>query len=474
MPIKHGVSVNEVATAVSTPVKADCGVPFVVGTAPFWTAPKGLDGSVNHPVLCTSFAEFKEYFGYSDTNWDKYTLCEFAYSHFVLYGCQPVIFVCPEYKVGASVTKSYTVTNRKAVLPYNAGGTLENPMVVKNSSVILDASEYEIIYDEAGSCVIEIKAGATNASATELTVTYYEYKVEGATTSDIATAFGLVDECMEVGVIPDIFCAPGYSHDSEIAAVMAVKAGAVSGIFRGKALIDAPDTVVKYSDVYSWKTQNNIVDENQVVCFPKLGLGERVFHQSTQLAGLMAQIDTGNGCPYESPSNKNYQMDRLVVGEGNNTLRQTKAQADILNSYGVVTALNFLASGWVCWGNYTACYPANSDVKDMFIPVSRMFDWVANTAIRTFWNKIDEPMNRRLIDNVLDTCNIWLNGLVGAGYLLGARIEFAESENPLTDLMAGIMKFHIFMTPPTPAQEIDFTLEYDVNYLNNLFSAGEE
>ena len=34
-------------------------------------------------------------------------------------------------------------------------------------------------------------------------------------------------------------------------------------------------------------------------------LGDYKFHLSTQMAGLMAQIDTGNGgCPYESPSNK--------------------------------------------------------------------------------------------------------------------------------------------------------------------------
>ena len=138
-----------------------------------------------------------------------------------------------------------------------------------------------------------------------------------------------------------------------------------------------------------------------------------------------------------------------------------------------MTALNFLSSGWVCWGNYCACYPGISDVKDMFIPVSRMFDWIGNTVIRTFWQKLDKPMNRRLIDNVLDTCNIWLNGLVGAGKLIGARAELLESENPITDLMAGIMKVHLYITPASPAQEIDFLLEYDISYLTNLYGNEE-
>ncbi len=67
-------------------------------------------------------------------------------------------------------------------------------------------------------------------------------------------------------------------------------------------------------------------------------------------------------------------------------------------------------------------------------------------------------MTRRLIDTVLDSANIWLNGLVGMGYLLGARVEMLENENPLTNLMAGIIKLHVYMTPPSPAQEIDFVL----------------
>jgi len=90
---------------------------------------------------------------------------------------------------------------------------------------------------------------------------------------------------------------------------------------------------------------------------------------------------------------------------------------------------------------------------------------VANTLVRTFWAKLDKPMTRRLIDTILDTCNIWLGGLVGAGYLLGARAVMLESENPETSLMAGIIRLHIYMTPPSPAQEIDFALEYDASYV---------
>ena len=96
-----------------------------------------------------------------------------------------------------------------------------------------------------------------------------------------------------------------------------------------------------------------------------------------------------------------------------------------------------------------------------------MFDWIGNTLIRTFWSKLDLPMTRRLLDTIQDTCSIWLNGLVGSEILLGARVEILGEENPVTNLMSGIIKIHIYITPPSPAQEIDFVLEYDPDYVTS-------
>ena len=48
-------------------------------------------------------------------------------------------------------------------------------------------------------------------------------------------------------------------------------------------------------------------------------------------------------------------------------------------------------------------------------------------------------------------------------------MKFLEEENPLTDLLAGIIRVHTYLTPPPPAQEIDDILEYDVNNFKTLF-----
>lgn len=476
-----GVHVYEQATAVSTPVVADVGIPFVVGLAPAHAATK--PAKANIPVLATSWDEAVEKLGFS-YDWKTYTLCEFMYSHFQLFGCQPVVF-CNVLDVDTMKTAAeaadYTVSDHKALLPFDTIN--DDSLTVKNGEAKLVKDEdYTVLYDEneavgnaKGACVVELLSAGSAYDAAKLKISRNVVTPSSVVTADIVSALAEIDACMNrVGVIPDLICAPGYSHISTVAAVMATKAAAISSLFRAKALIDCDcgtDGVRKYSDLVDYKSKNNFVDENQILCWPQMKLGEYRFHMSTQLAGLMAQVDTQNGgCPYESPSNKNFQMDTCCLEDGEEA-SLTFEQANMISSYGIVTALNFMSMGWTCRNNYTACYPGNTDVKDYFIPVSRMFDWVANTVIRTFWSKLDKPMNRRLIDTILDSLNIWLGGLVGSEYLLGARAELLDSENPLTDLMAGIIRIHIYMTPPSPAQEIDFTLEYDVSYVTAALTA---
>jgi hypothetical protein len=185
------------------------------------------------------------------------------------------------------------------------------------------------------------------------------------------------------------------------------------------------------------------------------------------VAGTIAVTDSNYDAPYASPSNHAIQADSLVKADGTEIIL-SKAQADVLNAGGVITALNFMG-GFRLWGNYTGAYPSSTDVKDIFIPVGRMFDWVNNTLIQTFWSRLDEPMTRVFLDSIVDTCNIWMNGLVGSGYLLGGRVEMFSEENPPEKLMQGIVKLHVYMTPPSPAQEIDFVLEYDASYVAAAF-----
>jgi hypothetical protein len=46
--------------------------------------------------------------------------------------------------------------------------------------------------------------------------------------------------------------------------------------------------------------------------------------------------------------------------------------------------------------------------------------------------------------------------------LLGGKVVFRPNENPPERLMAGLIRVHIFLTPPPPLMEIEFVLEYDL------------
>lgn len=468
-----GVKVFEQATSVSTPNTASVSVPFVVGAAPVHAAAK--PAPVNTPVLCTSWDEAVQKLGYAD-DWKKYPLCEFMYSHFQLYGCQPVVFcnvLDPAANKESVPDSPAAVTAHQITLPAEViPASLRVFLPGENdgpATGLTEGSDYAVLFD-SGKRVLELLEDGNAYSATALRVAYDLVKPDKIAVSDIAAGIAQADAAMTaVGLVPDLICAPGWSHVPAVAALMAVKAASISGMFRGLALIDCDcsDTgVTEYSQLAAFKDKNSLTDKNMVLCWPMVRLGDHTFHLSTQLAGLMAQTDAANrSVPYESPSNKNLRMDACILADGseiNLTWPQTKL---IAGEWGAVTAMNFPGQGWIAKGNYTACFPGNPDVKDHFIPVSRMFGFIGNTLIRTFWPKLDKPMTTALRDSILQTCNGWLSGLCGSGYLYGARCEMLADENPVTNLLAGKITLHVYNAPPVPMQSVDFILEFDVSYM---------
>jgi phage tail sheath protein FI len=109
----------------------------------------------------------------------------------------------------------------------------------------------------------------------------------------------------------------------------------------------------------------------------------------------------------------------------------------------------------------------------MFISVRRMFDYIGNTIVLTIWQKVDEPGNRRLIDAVVNSLQLWLDGLTNQEALLGGRVEFRHDENPTTEILNGHYVFHVYIAVPTPAEWLDFRLEYWVPYIANLWPEAE-
>ncbi|HQA07576.1 MAG TPA: phage tail sheath family protein [Syntrophomonadaceae bacterium] len=482
MAYKHGVYTTEQPSSVIPPANVSAGLPVVFGTAPVNRAADG-EGNVNVPVLCYTYQEAVAALGYSD-DWESYTLCEFMKSHFSLYNMGPVVLV----NVLDPATHKTDVPAADANIIDGVITIAEKDVILSTLVVKLNAeaeqplvkdTDYTAAFDAEGQVVITPTPDGAASSATKLNIAYSKLNPSAVTAADIVggvddttgkpEGLELINEIFpRFRLVPGMILAPGWSQDPAVAAVMVAKASNINQHFKAIALTDVPITEDKYTDVPEWKTNNNYGDELQVVCWPKVKLGSETYHLSTQLAGLICKTDSENDdIPYMSPSNKSLQMDAAVAADGAEVWLGPD-QAAYLNGEGIITALNFVG-GWKAWGNRTGCYPGVTDPKDAFLPIRRMINWISNTLVLTFWQKVDYPINRRLIDTVLDSANIWLNGLTARGYLLGGRVEFQQTENPTTDLMDGIVRFHVYVTPPSPARDIDFIIEYDPQYLAGLF-----
>jgi uncharacterized protein len=482
MTYKHGVSSSEVPTSVISPITATAGLMVVTGTAPINLA-KTIE-YVNKPLLAYSWAEVVDALGYTD-DWDDYTLCEAMDTAFRLYGVAPVVFinVLDPVKHKADVApKDVSILNKKATITDK--GILLDTLVVKLTSAgqpLIKGTDYTATFDSSGNVVIAVITGGTiPPEQATLSVSFAKIDPTMITNNDIiggvdvntgdSTGLELINSVFpKFGLVPGQILTPKYSKDPTVAAVMKAKANNINSFFKAMSMEDvdtiAADTYTKVSD---WKETNNYTSPNEIVCWPKVALGSKNYHLSTHVACVATAVDSQNDdTPFVSPSNREIQINKALLQSGKE-VSLGPDQAAYLNGQGIVTVLNFIG-GWKAWGNRTGAYPANTDVKDSFIPVRRMHNWISNTIILTTWQKVDDPTNNTLIDSVVDSLNMWLNGLTSAGALLGGRVEFRQEENPTTDLLNGTVRFHVSLAEPTPAENFEFIVEFDATYYNNLF-----
>lgn len=480
MAYQHGVYTSEVPTSIVPAVNTMAGLPVIFGTAPIHLASD--PAAVNRPVLCYSYAEAVAALGYCK-DWKNYTLCEAIYSQFSLYNRAPVVFV----NVLDPEKHKQSVENTEVTMTKNEGmvtdPVLLSTLVVKaqagEGAALVKGTDYEAAYDSDGHLIITALEEGTAYNAGTLYASYDKLDPAAVTEDDIIggvdistgayTGLETLNQVFPLyGIVPGLVLAPGWSDNPEVASVMVAKAGNINSHFQAMVLTDVADTIKKYTDVPTWKNNFNYTNAQEVVCWPRVRNGDDIYHMSVHLLGVMATVDSANGdIPYESPSNKSMQITGTCLEDGTEVILGPD-EAAYLNGQGIVTALNFIG-GWKAWGNRTACYPSNTDPKDAFISIRRMFNWHAQTFIQTYWVKVDKPINKRLIQTVVDSENIRLNGLVAQGVLLGARVEFREDENPTTNLLDGIIKFHTYFTPPTPARVIENVIEYDPDYFSTLF-----
>ena len=418
MAYQHGVYIKEQATSLVTPVEVNSALPVIVGAAPVHNLGVGVTRQVNVPKLIYSMSDFVTAFGApaDGESAADYPLYEAANLYLARYKVAPIVAI----NVFDPVVH---VAGPDAAVP-------GAPDVSKVAAADIIGGIDPVTKARKGLALVE----------------------------EVYPRFRLT---------PGQILAPGFSGTPSVALAIGAASSNICGHFRATGIIDVPAEVKLYTEVPAWLNDNNLTDINLLCMFGSPVYGGVAERGSSHLAGVIGQRDAENeGIPFWSPSNKRLLCEGMV--HAGRELHLTAPEAAYLNGNGIVTGLN-MVGGLVAWGDQTAGYPGITDVKDTSIPIRRMFNWVGNTLVLTCWQYVSNPLRRRMIETVQDTFNVWLNGLVGREYLLGARVTFETVDNPTTDLMGGKVRWHVYLTPPQAARELTFILEYDPKYLETLY-----
>ena len=505
---KHGASWSEESTRTSPVITADSGISVAIGSAPVHMV-RGGTKNVNKPLMFLTLQDAKTAVGWSN-NWGRFDLCELIYSAFQRYRVSPIILINVFDPMRDSInmgTAALAVTNKQVVLPFNdvifdsvivqidddgskmSKSKAEASKADKPASVrsripdtgryyVLDR-DYSLEYNKKGNLVITILPDGSIPQNTDgLLIAYSRIGSTPVTADDVIggidqhgrkTGIELIEEIHpRFNIVAGYLMAPAFSSNAPVLTALASKAELFDDSYRCMVVGDVDLSVVKkYQDAEAWKATNGLTSHRQILCYLRLGMGNKRFRFSVDYALRSAKLDaTNGGVPYETASNKELLADAMYDGDGNPAFL-SKKEANYLNSLGIVTGRS-TRRGLVIWGSNTASFPGTPDVKDRFIPNRRQMDFIGNTVVTTFDNKIDKPGNRREIDAIINDINLWLADQQNSGYLLEYYVRFDHEENPDSEILNGHYKVHIGEGSPTPIESLEFVLEFTTGGFDSL------
>jgi uncharacterized protein len=469
---KHGIYGSQTPT---TDVVSPAGVvtlPVYFGTAPVQqlTDP---NLAINKPILVNSFEEAKTKIGYSD-DWETFTLCEPIYAHFknriqpigpivVVNVMDPLVHVTPD-------TETVTITN--------GVGYLSEPATLDSIEIAgkVIGTDYSAEYSTDGK--VKIKAITTLANPTTVNfdkmdvVEVLDADLIGGNTNGTRSGMSVVELVYQtMNAIPTILLAPGWSHKKAIKEAMVRASQKINAHWDALVVADLDSqTTTEISDAITWKETNGYTDIGIKVGWPKAKSAGKVFWASTLTGLRMQQTDFANdNVPFVSPSNKQVDITSTVLADGTDIIFD-EVEANELNKNGITT-FNFRSGIWVLWGPHCANYEygAEIDPKNVFDASIRMMMHLTNSFQSRYMADVDGPLNRSVVDTILNDAGTWLNSLIADGKLLSGEIVFNETSNSTSSIVEGDFVFDIKTTTTPVAKSLTFKLQYTTAGLTTIF-----
>ena len=478
---KHG-TYGEFAKSIAGAATQASTIPVYIGTAPVNLIRGYADGkAINTPVLLRTFDGATQSIGYS-ADWASFTLGEAVKVH----------FDNPAGNVGPIVTINVLdpVKHKKAGEPTvvqlafaNGRATIESDTIILDTLVLADkmegvdfSVEYSngiVIIDSIG----EKLSGSIQATYSEVdpSLVTEEDILGGVTAGGEYSGLGAVALVYpELGLIPNIIAAPGWSDkpavynamieagtrvnghwDAFVAADIPIRSNTepVGTAVVGEARLGDGISVDTISAAIEWAEENGYNSERSKVCWPQaVGTDGNIYHLSTLTVWKMQAVDASHdGIPMETPSNKAIPITRQYFGEGSKNRGFDQQQGNELNAAGISTAV-FWGRQWVLWGGHTAAYQFGkvTDNRVIFDNSIRMMMHITNSFQEEHALTIDQPMTRALADTIRNREQEKADALAAVGALIGSpEVRFDEEANSTAELVEGNFVWD-FSATPTP------------------------
>jgi phage tail sheath protein FI len=248
--------------------------------------------------------------------------------------------------------------------------------------------------------------------------------------ADISDGLDLIEDCLtEHGLAPAFVAAPGWTDESTVRTAIQADTSCYGGVFPVLAVIDGDDTETDHSAVAT--TATAITTQNCAFAWPD----HYDIPSSNWYIGAAMKAcndaDKGDGIPFWPPAN----ISTSQTYSDTDT-KVSKEEADALNAAGVTTFLRKPGTSVPdLWNHRLLHYNAGEDdyLKDTYGP-QMMSNYINRVMFSFLYEKLSAPINIRQVNAVLTGLNNLLENLKAKGALVGAKVEFLESDNTVAEL----------------------------------------
>lgn len=472
MSYLHGATTSRNTADTQSLTDADSAVAVLIGTAPIFDVADEYK-TVNEVVDIRNATNAAKYFG---KTYNGYTIPHALEDFYRGEGGGRVfvinIFDPATHKASSEGTK--TVTKGKITLTERG---ISNLVVKKDTTTGVLDTDYTFDGTE-----ISIKADGALKDATELTVSYDYADPSKVKSSDVVgsidpltgkkTGSKLIDDIKSIyGVEPTIILAPGFICLNEVRTAFEL----ISNKLKAELDIDAPmnttlDEVIKGRGAqgeinFNTTSENSNLFHHHYKVYNTVEECYEYRYASPFAAAMRCKLDREDK-PHYSISNQVIPGIEGVDVPVSFSLNDPDCDANVLNSYGVITTINDGGS-YKFWGNRNASFPSQSGIMS-FTPCVRMINRVEKAVEAYTLKYIDGPISNSLIGRVRRKIQTYLDTMCAKEQIVGGEIYFDKAKNPAEQLADGFIVWTYSSCPPPPIDGVRYEHDIKIKYLENI------